>query len=45
MDQKILKLVILDGYTEVVAVFWLGWVVWTDGKDMSYSQGRPLRGG
>lgn len=44
MVEQILKLGVLDGYTEMVGVLGLGWVVWTHGKDVCYSQRRPLGG-
>lgn len=44
MDEQILKLGVLDGYTEVVGIPGFGWVVWTHGKNVCYSQGRLLGG-
>ena len=44
VDEQILELGVLDWYTEVVVILGLGWVVWTHGKDVCYSQARPLRG-
>lgn len=44
VDEQILKLGILDWYTEVVGVLGVGWVVWTHGEDVCYPQPRPLRG-
>ena len=44
MDEQILKLGVLYWYTEVAAVLRFGWVFWTHGKDVCYSQRGPLRG-
>jgi hypothetical protein len=44
MNQQILKLGVLHWYTEVVVILGVGWVLWTHGEDVRYSQGGPLRG-
>lgn len=37
MNQQILKLGVLDWYTEVMVVLGVGWVVWTHREDVCYS--------